>query len=270
MVYKCCQKVMTKRNNMEEELQKLGLTKHEAEVYLASLRLGRASASQIAEQVKIKRPTVYLALDNLIKRGLMLETFSGKKRLFEAEKPQKLEKLTKQMKERATKAEALLENLLPGLSKIPKQYKEEPKVSFYSGVEGLKNIALEISSSRSSWYFFGSCKKILEKLISSKRMDILKDSWALRDGPHRPKIYIITDAGVYALGKEWEMNQTPWREVKILPEIMNASSGFFIYEDKLAVLSMEDKPFVAVIKSKEAVEVVKLMYQLIWKSLPEG
>jgi hypothetical protein len=58
--------------------------------------------------------------------------------------------------------------------------------------------------------------------------------------------------------------------MKILPGVISVGSGFIIYEDKLAILSLENKPFVAVIKSKEVVEVVKLMYQLIWKSLPEG
>lgn len=254
---------------MEEELQKLGLNKHEARVYLAALSLGPSSASQISQETNIKRPTVYLALENLAKQGLVLESFAGKKRLFEAEKPQKLEKLTKRMRRQVVDAEILLESILPGLIKLPKQYSEEPKVSFYSGVEGLKNVALEISASNSSWYFFGSGEKILEKLIKSKRMDILQDSWALRGHPNRPKIFIITDSGVFSLGKEWGETKTPWREMKILPGTIGSGSGFIIYEDKLVVLSIENKPFAAVIKSKEAVEVVKVMFQLIWKSLPE-
>lgn len=252
---------------MEEELKKLGLNKHEAKVYLAALSLGPSSAYQIADQTGIKRPTVYLALENLTKQGLVSENFAGKKRLFEAEKPQKLKKLTKRMRRQVVDAEILLESILPGLIKLPKQYSEEPKISFYSGVEGLKNVALEVASSISTWFFFGSGEKILEKLIKSKRMDILHDAWALRNNPDRPKICIITDAGVFALGKEWGKTNTSWREIKVLPKIINASSGFIIYEDKLVVLSLENKPFAAVIKSKEAVEVVKVMYRLIWESL---
>ncbi len=254
---------------MEEELQKLGLNENEAKVYLAALSLGPSPASQISSQTNIKRPTVYLALENLIKQGLIFESFVGKKKLFEAEKPQKLEKLTKRMRRQAVDAEILLESILPGLVKLPKQYAEEPKVSFYSGAEGLKNIALEISACTSSWYFFGSGAKILEKLTKLKRMDILNDSWALRGSPDRPKIFLITDSGFFALGKGWEKTHTPWRETKILPGIIGAGCGFIIYEDKLAVLNLENKPFAAVIQSKEVVEVVKLMYQLIWKSLPD-
>lgn len=255
---------------MEDELQKLGLTEHEAKIYLAILSLGPSSVVQISEQTNIKRPTVYLTLESLIKQGLVLESFAGKKRLFDAEKPQKLEKLTKRMRRKVIDAEILLESILPGLVKFPKQYSEEPKVNFYSGMEGLKNIALEIAACPSSWYFFGSGKKILEKLIKSKRIDILHEGWALRESPNRSKIYIITDSGVFDLGKEWKKTETPWREVKVLPGTIAVGSGFFIYEEKLAILSLENKPFVAVIKSKEVVEVVKLMYNLIWKSLPSS
>lgn len=252
---------------MEEELQKLGLSEHEAKVYLACLSLGPSSANQISESTTIKRPTVYLALENLQKQGLILESFVGKKRLFEAEKPEKLEKLTKRMRRQVIDAEILLESILPGLIKFPKQYSDKPKVSFYSGVEGLKNVALEVSACPTSWYFFGSGTKTLEKLAKSKRMDILHDSWALRSRADRPKIYLITDPGVFTLGGEWQKTKTPWREMKILPETISAGSGFIIYEDKLAILNLENKPFAAVIKSKEVVAVVKVMFQLIWKSL---
>ncbi len=251
---------------MENELQKLGLTKHEAKVYLAGLSLGPSSASQISNFTKVKRPTVYLALTSLIEQGLIHED-SGKKTLFSAEKPEKLEKLNKRLRRKVIDAELLLESILPGLLKLPKQYNEEPKVTFYSGVEGMKNVALEIAACKSSWYFFGSSTKILEKLSSLKRMDILNDSWALRDNPSRSKIYIITDKGVHSLGKDWTKAKTEWREMKILPTTINASSGFFIYEDKLLTFSFEGKPFAAVIKSREVVEVVKVMYQLIWKTL---
>ncbi len=254
---------------MEEELQKLGLNEHEAKVYLAALSLGAASANQLANITEIKRPTVYLALENLVKKGIVFETFVEKKRLFQAEKPEKLDKLTKRMRRKTVEAELLLESIMPGLIKLPKIYNEEPQVTFYFGFEGMKNVMLDVAACKTSWYFFGSGTKILEKLKSLKRLDVLEDSWELRSGQNRPKIYLISDSGVFALGKGWEKTKTPWREMKILPTIINSGSAFIIYEDKLVVLSLENKPFVAVIKSKEAVEVVKVMYRLIWKSLPD-
>jgi DNA-binding MarR family transcriptional regulator len=253
---------------MDEELQKLGLNEHEARVYLAALSLGPSTASQIADQTNIKRPTVYLAAENLIKQGLMHQTVD-KKRLFVAEKPQKLEKLTKRMRRQVIDAEILLENILPGLIKLPKQFSEEPQVTFYSGIQGMKNILLEITASNSSWHFFGSTTKVLQSPARPEILALIGEGVKIRRGmdPKRPKIYFITDAGILGLKGGFEKMVTPWREMKILPGQINSGSGFIIFEDKLAIINFENKPFAAVIKSKEVVEVVKVMYQLIWRSL---
>ena len=254
-------------NSMEEELQKLGLNEHEAKVYLVALSLGPASAAQLSDSTNMKRPTVYLTLDNLMKQGIVSEIYIDKKRLFAAEKPDKLAKLTKRMRRKVIDAELMLESILPELLKYPKQYNEEPKVVFYSGIEGVKNVIFEISSCNSSWYFFGSSTKILQKLFKLNAREIIGEAEKLREDPKRPKVYFITDAGVLSLKGEWEKIKTPWREMKILPQTINASSGFVIYEDKVAIISFDNKPFAAVIKSRETVEVMKVMYQLIWKSL---
>ena len=191
-----------------------------------------------------------------------------KKGLFVAEEPQKLEKLNKRLRRKVVDAEILLESILPGLIKLPKQYKKEPKVTFYSGIEGIKNMALEASVSPDKWLFFGSSTKVLEKLVKYGRMDIFNDATDLRRGDNRSKISVITDAGILSLGGIWAKTKTPWREMKILPGTIESGSGFIIFEDKLFIFTLENTPFAAVIKSKEVIEVLRVMYQLIWKSLP--
>lgn len=100
--------------------------------------------------------------------------------------------------------------------------------------------------------------------------EIFEEGEKLRKDPQRPKIFFITDEGILAVKGGWEQTRTPWREMKILPNVINARSAFIIYGDKLAILNFAPNPFATVIKSKEAVEVIKVMYQLIWQSLPEG
>ena len=251
---------------MEEELEKLGLSEYESKVYLAGLSLGPVSANGIAEYTNIKRPTVYLALENLMKQGLMAESYVKKKRLFQAEKPEKLEKLTKRMRRKVIDAELILESILPELLKLPKGFADEPKVTFYSGLEGLRNIFLEVSASKSSWYVFSSTTNVLKK-VEKEMKDLIGEALQFRRDPKRPKIYFITDNGILGLGGAWAKTKTPWREMKILPYTIESSSGVIIYEDKMAIFSFEPKPFGAVIKNKQAVEVVKLMYQMIWKTL---
>src|SRR3989344_6559137 len=133
---------------MEEELIKLGLNKNEARIYFAGLQYGTFSASDIAAKAKIKRSTAYLSLDNLVKLGLASEILDTRKKLYKVESPDKLEKLTKRMKRKAVEAELLLTTLLPILSELPKRSVEEPLVSLHEGMNGIKNVLLDISSSK--------------------------------------------------------------------------------------------------------------------------
>jgi len=52
-----------------QELQKLGLSDKESKVYLASLELGPAPIAAIAKQASVNRPTTYVIIESLIKKG---------------------------------------------------------------------------------------------------------------------------------------------------------------------------------------------------------
>jgi sugar-specific transcriptional regulator TrmB len=57
-------------------LQQLGLTAIETKTYLCLLTLGQAKASTVAAKTGVIRPTVYRALDDLSKRGLVSKTLA--------------------------------------------------------------------------------------------------------------------------------------------------------------------------------------------------
>lgn len=64
-----------------QELQKLGFSEKEAQVYLMLLRIGPAPASTLARRVEMKRVTVYSVLQTLQEKGLVSfeETRSGRR-----------------------------------------------------------------------------------------------------------------------------------------------------------------------------------------------
>ena len=53
---------------LEKNLEELGLGDKEAAVYVALLAVDHASVLDLAKKTKIKRPTVYVALDSLEKK----------------------------------------------------------------------------------------------------------------------------------------------------------------------------------------------------------
>ena len=56
---------------MEKELLDLGFNKNEIKVYLALLKLGVSSVSEISKTSNVDRTLIYGILDKLIEKGLV-------------------------------------------------------------------------------------------------------------------------------------------------------------------------------------------------------
>jgi len=253
---------------MEKELEQLGLSDKEVKVYLAALALGPAPAGKIAKQAGIKRPNTYVVLEHLIILGLVSEVVISKEKFFKAEGPEKLKNLTKKMRRKVIAAELKLEELLPELKVIQKRLIEPPKIVFYQGTLGVKNILEDLSASREPSYIFGASEEIIKTLGSTKLSELMEETDRLRELAGRPMSYYVTDKGVTDI-KHFKTEKTAAHEIKFLPQTVKPRSAIMLYENKLAVINVSEPIFAAVIESTEVVELVKMMYQLIWKSLSQ-
>lgn len=68
-------------------LEDLGLSEKESKIYASLLELGRANVTQVAALATIKRPTAYVLLEELRKKGLVLKVPHAKNALFIAQDP---------------------------------------------------------------------------------------------------------------------------------------------------------------------------------------
>ena len=118
---------------LNETLAQFGLINKEDDVYLACLELGQAGVSEIAIKANIKRTTAYDVLANLMKKKLVAQTQKGKKRLFYAEEPEKLNKLLE-------KKQNKLKEIMPVLKSLHNTAGTKPKIRYYEGKEGLKEV----------------------------------------------------------------------------------------------------------------------------------
>lgn len=99
-------------NKLLETLVSFGLTEKEASIYLALYKLGEATAYQIAKESGLKRPTVYVLMEELRKRGLVLVIPHAKKQLFVARDPHEF------IQEFQSKMSGNMQNLLTLLPKL--------------------------------------------------------------------------------------------------------------------------------------------------------
>jgi sugar-specific transcriptional regulator TrmB len=136
-------KIMILELPMELELKKLGLKEKEVKVYLAGLELGPNSIKNIAEKVKIPRPTVYEIVKKLEEKGLFIETKKGKKRLFVAQSPSQILRFLRIKKREIEEKEREFTRIISILE--AKYSREKEGIRIFQGKEGKKAI-IEILS----------------------------------------------------------------------------------------------------------------------------
>ena len=115
------------------ELKEAGLSINEAKVYLASLELGESTIVRISQKSKVKRATVYLAIDSLKEQGLISFTKRKNKTLFFAEDPRKLQEKIEEKKEKIAK-------IMPELLSFSNLIDKKPKIKYFEGREPVKEI----------------------------------------------------------------------------------------------------------------------------------
>lgn len=121
-----------------EILQKIGLSKNEADIYLCLLSNGTLSTYEIAQKTGIYRPHIYDKLETLMGKGLVSEIKKVNKKYFSAAHPNKIKEFLDQKKSKLRRDEDELEGILPQLILRNKGNKEDTNVEVYKGKEGLK------------------------------------------------------------------------------------------------------------------------------------
>jgi len=249
---------------MLKTLKQIGLSEKEIKVYFTILKLGSLPAQVIASEIAIKRTTVYLILEKLKEIGLVGEIIEKNKKLFFAEKPEKLLKIIQQKKKEIEKEETRIKEFLPRLQKIlkGKEVKSTQEIRHYQGIEGIWNIAEDMLKTRKNHYTI-SPGKIYDCLGLTR---FLSDMTKKRRQIGGTKAYIIADHHPQNL-KFYRERDTDFREIRFLPEVKNLDSGLVIYGNKIVLFSLQ-KPFSSVlIENKEIHSLVKFMFDSLWKEL---
>jgi DNA-binding MarR family transcriptional regulator len=142
-------------------MKSLGLSQKEAQVYLALLRTGKASASLIAENAGLKRPTTYLILAELRKKGCVLKMPGSKKQMFIAKSPEELI-------ETAQKNMSYALGVLPQLMNMFSTHDPKVRTIHFEGLDGMREaLWYRLNELKGSEVvaFFGSTEEASSDLI---------------------------------------------------------------------------------------------------------
>jgi len=242
-------------DNLLESLQKIGLSKKESRIYLSLLSLGAASVSDIADSAGIKRPTAYIILYELRKKGLVLKTPHASRTIFQAKRPDELY-------EQAVNNVNSFERVLPKLLSI-NQPSKTMKTFYYEGTEGVKEaIAYKIDKLKG--------KKLVafwarNKTLPSTTLDIYKN-WNKKYEKLDIDIKVITPKDEYSV-EYFKQFPRIYENIKFIPE-QDYSSEISIEACDNFVRIMDGHELKAVIIENQRIsDAIKQIFSLVEKSI---
>lgn len=242
------------------QLEALGLSENEVKVFLASLELGSATAQELAAKAAVVRPTAYVAIGGLTKRGLMSSFIKGKKKYFTAEKPSKLLKLVQEEKKKLADHEEKLKRVMPELEALISLSADKPEVKYYEGLEGLSRMQEMVFESKAqSIDIIGSAEVVRNVVPEDSRILYLAK---LKKNNVKGRYLVLTNGGKFTkpqiVSSNWQ-----FKTLKSKPMI---SGEVAVFGDYVSLISYQDKPYGFLVKSKDISDLVSLMFNLGWGS----
>lgn len=231
---------------MIEKLKKAGLGGNEAKTYIELLRRGSISANELAKKMGMDRTLAYQVLNKLMEKGLANHIIKENKKYFAAADPNNLLNRIKEQ-------ENIVSSIIPELNKIEKLEEKEQEVKVYEGRHGLKTLFEDVMKSKNICVFGAS----------GKSFDVLKfeipylAKKSLKMGMKGRMITSKRFAG-------HEMTKLPNLKTRFLEEVESHATTT-IYDDKVAINIIADKPVIIIIKNKDVAEGYRSYFELLWK-----
>jgi sugar-specific transcriptional regulator TrmB len=246
---------------MERTLEKIGLSRNEAKVYIALLKLGMVSAKPIIEKTALHRQLVYDALNSLIEKGLVSYVIQANRKYFKAASPRQFLDYFGKKEEEIKSQKQEFEKILSQLERIKERVKEKQEVTAYVGNKGIKSLLDDMINEGKEILTIGASEMQAESFQYHVKFNIPKFH-KIREQKKIPyKILLSEDM----IKRAQELNKLKHTEAKLLPKEFTSNSSTNIYGDKVSIILWGAQPFGVLIQSKDIAEARRKHFALLWK-----
>lgn len=246
---------------MFEKLQHLGLSENEAKVYMAMLELGPSVVIEIAKKSGTNRPTTYVQIESLKKRGLVSTQTKGKKQLFMAESPDKLEFLIDNELKTVEEKKNELNNFLPELLNLFNSSGQRPHVKFFEGKEGLLALQKELlKTNAATIYGITSLDNVFELFPEFENTYIKK---RVQKKISSKTIYTSLRGPILKESDESSLRESKYVE----PDKLPLGVDITIFGDKVTISALKGKISGTLIEHKEIADSFRAIFELVWSKI---
>ena len=243
---------------MFDKLKHLGLSENEAKVYMAMLELGPSVVVEISRKSQINRPTTYVQIESLKKKGLVSTQAKGKKQFFIAESPDKLELLIDNELKTVEDKKNELNTFLPELLNLFNTSGERPHVKFFEGKEGVLALQREfLKTDDAPIYGITSMDNVFEVFPEFENTYIKK---RVHKKIHSKTIYTSLKGPILKESDELSLRESKYVEPNKLPLGVDIT----IFKDKVAIVALKGKISGTLIEHKEIADSFRAIFELVW------
>lgn len=240
--------------NLISTLQGIGFDKNEAKIYLATLKLEEAKASDIAKKAKIKRSSAYVILKGLMKKGCISSYTRRRVTHFVATNPKII---IEAAKDRANKAHAIL----PDLQLFTKsESKEKPRIQYYEGIDGLINIMEDTIVTGNKTVYAWANIDLAWKTLGDYYPEYIRKK-------NERKVFVRGIFVQNAMAETFQKNgHEEKRNVRMIPEkLFPMSNEINIYDNKFSIISHRDMMGV-IVENAEMAHTQRSIWKLGWEA----
>lgn len=235
------------RMNTEKALLDIGLTNAESKIYLSLLKLGKSKAGKIIKSTGLQSSVVHNGLNMLLEKGFIGYIVIGSVREYHALDPKIIEDYLESKKLEFHKTIPYFKSL--------QTIKDFSSAEIYEGYAGILSAMLIMVSEAKRgevFKYFAASEELLTdaSLQFFARADLIRKEKGV-------KIKGIAPAANKKL-KEYHHSEIKFTN-QYIPPAMN------IFNDKVLIISLENKPSAILITSRDISNQFHLLWNSIWK-----
>lgn len=246
--------------SIQDFLEHYGLSDKEIKVYLACLELGEGSVLTLAKRANIKRPTTYLVLEELMKRGMVDSRKTQKGLLYRALHPKKIATQIKNLSQE-------YDDVLPDILSIYHSKEDKPVIGVYEDYDMYTQIANEVREyvdTGKEALFFGNSEYFYSyPSLVKKWFTVMKHK--------RTKCREIL-CGLGPVQKEYKQKvealENPNYQVRLMEPAHEVVTEFGVWGNKVVLFSGEGKDLYTItIEGEHQANTQRAIFEQLWSSL---
>ncbi len=248
------------KNNLISWLQETGLDEQRANIYLAALNQGEATAKQLAEVVGIHRTAVYDNLRVLEAKGYVRSIREGKRQVYVPLHPKDLYNRFESQKQQ-------LKDLLPDFLALYAEKDLRPFAQLLQGKYGAREVYEDILRLGEKEYIYFSPPELTLQVVDENYM---KD-WVRRrvaKGIHsrslRVKAKTFPDAPIFNNEAEY------LRQIRFLHGHIDLKATIYIYGNNIGVISTKTEGSAFIMHSPDLAFSLKQIFEFMWQISTRG